>query len=415
MRIAYTFKTAIRALRTNKSRSALTILGIVIGITAIMMVMALGKGAQDLILGEIQGIGSKTIVVRPGREPEGFSEVGMLDTLFSDSLKARELDALQSKSNVPHLARIIPIVYGNATISYEDEIFRGMVLGTSEILPEMFDLSQDKGTFFTDEDVLGSSDVIVIGSKIKEELFGESDAIGEKVRIQGKNFRIIGTLEKKGEATMMNFDEMAAVPYTTAQSYILGTKHFGELIIEADEETNVDITVKDIENTLRDMHNITDPDKDDFYVNTQQDLLDMVGTVTNILKFFLAAVAAISLLVGGVGIMNIMLVSVTERTREIGLRKSLGATNGNVMNQFLVESVTLTVTGGVIGIALGTGLSFLVALALSYALNTAWLFSFPWDAALLGVGVSAIVGLVFGLYPAKKAAAKSPIEALRYE
>lgn len=415
MKLKHTLKIAIKALRTNKSRSALTILGIVIGITAIMMVMAIGKGAQDLIIGEIQGIGSKTIVVRPGREPEGFSEVGMLDTLFSDSIKQREVDALLKKSNVPNLAKLVPIVFGNETISYGNEIFRGMVLGTSELLPEMFDLAQEEGTFFTKDDVLGRSDVIIIGSKIKKELFGESDAIGEKIRIKGKNFRIIGTLKKKGEATMMNFDEMAAIPHTTAQSYVLGIKHFQELIIEADKEENVDLVVKDVERTLRDMHNITDPDKDDFYANTQQDILEMVGMVTDILKFFLAAVAAISLLVGGVGIMNIMLVSVTERTREIGLRKAIGATEGNIMTQFLMESVALTLTGGFIGILLGTGLSFLTAYGLSYALGSPWLFSFPLSAALLGLGVSAFVGLVFGLYPARKAARKSPIEALRYE
>ncbi|PIR66507.1 MAG: multidrug ABC transporter substrate-binding protein [Parcubacteria group bacterium CG10_big_fil_rev_8_21_14_0_10_36_14] len=415
MKLKYIAKIAISALRTNKSRSALTILGIVIGITSIMIIMSLGKGAQNLIIGEIQGIGSKTIAILPGRKPEGFSDTSMVSSLFSDSLKERDVDALSKKSNVPHAAKIIPIVFGNETLGYGNEIYRSTVIGSSEEITEIYDIDVEDGSLFTKDDVLARSDVVIIGHKIKEELFGQSDAVGEKIKIKGKNFRVIGVLPHKGEASFMNFDETALTPYTTAQTYILGIKHFQRLVVEADSEENVDITVKDIEATLRAMHNITDLDKDDFYVNTQADLLETISTVTNVLKFFLAAVAAISLIVGGIGIMNIMLVSVTERTREIGLRKAIGATENNVLTQFLMESIALTLTGGIIGILLGTGFSFLLAYGLSYALGSPWLFSFPWDAVLLGVGVSGIVGLVFGIYPAKKAASKSPIEALRFE
>ncbi|MBU1179938.1 ABC transporter permease, partial [Patescibacteria group bacterium] len=382
MKLKYTFGIAIKALKTNKSRSALTILGIVIGITSIMMVMAIGKGAQNLILGEIQGIGSKTIDVAPGRQPEGFSQTGMLDALFSDSLTLRDVEALKKKTNVPNLAKIIPMVYGNETLSYGNEVYRGTILGSSEGIFDIYNAYPSEGTLFTSDDVLGLSDVVVIGNKIKEELFGESDAVGEKIKIKGKNYRVIGILPSKGEASLMTLDEMVVMPYTTAQSYIMGIKYFNEMLIEADTEENVDIVVKDIELTLRSMHGITDPDKDDFYINTQEDMLELVGTVTDVLKFFLAAVAAISLLVGGVGIMNIMLVSVTERTREIGLRKAIGATEKDILTQFLMESVALTLTGGVIGILLGTGFSFLLAYGLSYVLGSPWLFSFPLDAAL---------------------------------
>lgn len=419
MKIIHTIKIAAKALKTNRSRSALTILGIVIGITAIMMVMSLGQGAQNLILGEIQGIGSKTIAVLPGRAPEGFSDVGMVDSLFSDSLKQRDLDALRKKSNVPHGTKIMPIVFGNETLSYGNEIFRGMIIGATEEISDIYDTYPEAGAFFTNDDALGRASIVVIGHKVKEELFGEEiddeEVIGEKIKMAGKSFRVVGVLPHKGEATFVNFDETVFTPYTTAQTYILGIKHFNRIVVEADEEENVDATVKDIEITLREMHGISDPDKDDFYVNTQGDILEMVGTVTNVLKFFLAAVAAISLLVGGVGIMNIMLVSVTERTREIGLRKAIGATSANVLTQFLIESVLLTATGGFIGIMLGSAFSFLVAFGLSKALGTAWLFTFPVGASLLGLGVSGAVGLIFGLYPARKAASKSPIEALRYE
>ena len=186
-------------------------------------------------------------------------------------------------------------------------------------------------------------------------------------------------------------------------------------MVEADKETNVDQTVSDIEATLRASHGITDPDKDDFFVETQADAMEMVGTITNVLTLFLAAIAAISLLVGGVGIMNIMLVSVTERTREIGLRKAIGATDANILTQFLLESVILTCLGGVLGVTFGAGISLLASIILTKALNQTWGFTVPLTAVLLGLGVSAFIGLAFGLYPARQAAKKSPIEALRYE
>ena len=208
---------------------------------------------------------------------------------------------------------------------------------------------------------------------------------------------------------------MVIVPYTTAQQYILGIKHFQHIIVEADSEANIAQTVEDIKITLRNSHNITDPEKDDFNVSSQADAMAMVSTIMNILTLFLAAVAAISLIVGGVGIMNIMLVSVTERTREIGLRKAIGATDKNILFQFLLESVVLTASGGIIGIILGASFSFLTSLTLSKFWNLNWAFVFPVQAALLGFGVSAFVGLIFGLYPARQASKKSPIEALRYE
>ena len=239
--------------------------------------------------------------------------------------------------------------------------------------------------------------------------------MGQKIKIKGQNFKIIGILGKKGQSTFVNFDTAAIVPYTTVQQYILGIKYFNRIIVEADSEANVNLTAEDIKITLRNSHNITDPDKDDFFVETQADAMKTVGTITNVLTLFLISVAAISLIVGGVGIMNIMLVSVTERTREIGLRKALGATRKNILTQFLLESITLTTIGGVIGILLGASFSFLASLVLSRYLALNWSFTFPLSASIIGIAVSAAVGLIFGLYPARQAAKKSPIEALRYE
>jgi len=412
MNISYSFKTAIKGLRTNGSRSALTILGIVIGITAIMMVMSLGQGAQNLILGQIQSMGSKVIEIKPGREPKGFSDILQI---FSNSLKEKDLIALRKKENLPYAKTVQPLVFGSATAVFENESYNLNIFGVAEGFGKNYDVDVDEGRAIDDEDVKNRADTVVIGSKVKEELFGFSDAIGQKIKIKGRNFRVIGTLAKKGQVSIINFDDVALIPWTTAQQYVFGIKHFQHILVEAESEDLVNKTVEDIKMTLRTSHNITDSSKDDFSIGTQAQAMEQVSTIMNILTLFLTAVAAISLIVGGVGIMNIMLVSVTERTREIGLRKALGATEKDILFQFLLESITLTAVGGIIGIILGTFLSFLTSWAITKFGNMDWAFSFPVQAALLGIGVSALVGLIFGLYPARKASHKSPIEALRYE
>ncbi|MBI5152189.1 ABC transporter permease [Candidatus Peregrinibacteria bacterium] len=411
MHLKYSLKTAIVGLKTNRSRSILTILGIVIGITAIILISSLGAGAQALILGQLQGMGTKTIAVLPGRQPKSLMDATQI---FSDSLVNKDLDALKRKTNVPYLAKIMPIVFGADTAFNGNESYRLTIFGASDLVTKIFDIYPTEGEFFTDEDVRSRADVVVIGSKVKKELFGSASALGQKIRIKGKNFRVVGILPEKGQSTM-NFDEAAIIPHTTAQQYIFGIKYFHRLIIEANAEENVSSTIRDIEITLRNSHGITDPDKDDFHVETAADIISRLGVITSVLTLFLVAVAAISLIVGGIGIMNIMLVSVTERTREIGLRKSIGATNGNILFQFLLEAVLLTGIGGAIGICLGAVFSFLASLGLSRVVSMDWSFTFPLSAALIGLFVSGLIGLVFGLYPAKQAAKKSPIEALRYE
>lgn len=412
MTIKHSVKLALVGLRTNKTRSALTILGIVIGVTAIIMVVSLGRGAQNLILGQIEGIGARTIGIVPGRVPKGPTDV--LATLTA-SLKQRDLDLLSRKENLPHQDGIMPIVFGSETASYEGQTYRPTIFGGTEMMAEIYDAIPDQGRNMSEDDVRGSADVVILGSKVAEELAPGQDLLGERIKIKGRNFLVIGLLPKKGGSSLFNFDEIAMMPYTTAQNYIFGIKHYNRIVVRADTEANINSTVEDIKATLRNAHNITDPDKDDFGVETQADAMKTVGTILNTLTLFLAMVAAISLVVGGIGIMNIMLVSVTERTREIGLRKALGATNKNILTQFLLEATILTGIGGLVGILLGSGLSFAIALVISKVYGLAWSFTFPWQAALLGIVVSGAVGLIFGIYPAKKAAAKSPIEALRYE
>lgn len=414
MNFITTAKTSLKALRAHLGRSLLTILGIVIGVVAIVLVVALGQGAQDLILDQVQSIGSNTIIVRPGRQPTGPSDAA--DTILSDSLKQRDVTALLKTANVPDLESVAPAVLVPGAISYENTLFRGTVLGwTPEALGQVFNVYPDRGTFFSADDVKQAARVIVIGNKVKEELFGDSDALGEFITVKGQKLQIVGILPPKGQVSAFDVDEIALIPYTTAQKTILGIDYFHEFFIRAKSDVNIDVVVEDIKATLRETHNITDPKKDDFFVVTQASVIETVKTVTQTLTIFLVAIASISLMVAGIGIMNIMLVSVTERTQEIGLRKALGATNRNILLQFLIESLILTSTGGIIGTTIAIALAALVSYVAQTYFDIAWPFTLPLGAILLGVGVSSAIGLIFGIYPARKAANKNPIEALRFE
>ncbi len=412
MTLRNTFKTAVKGLLTHKSRSVLTILGIVIGITAIMLVMAVSQGAKDLILSQIQGLGSQTIIVRAGREPRGPSDFA---SIFTASLKDREVAALKNPAFVRGVVAVAPNVIGSGTALYGSETKNASLLGTTPDILQALEIQPRYGSFFNESDVAGRTSVAVLGSQVKQDLFGDSDAVGETIKFYDRNFKVVGVFDKIGQIGAFDIDSNIIIPVSTANQYLLGSDHYTVIMVRVQSEAIVEQAADDIRLTIRELHGITNPDKDDFFVATQADLAARVGTITGILSALLLSVAAISLVVGGIGIMNIMLVSVTERTREIGLRKAVGATTSDILKQFLIESVLLTSAGGVIGISLGAFLSFIVSIVLTNFLAVNWRFAFPINGALIGFGVAALVGLVFGIYPARQASLKSPIEALRHE
>ncbi|HRS47749.1 MAG TPA: ABC transporter permease [Candidatus Paceibacterota bacterium] len=412
MKSNYILKTAFQALKSNRSRTFLTLLGVTIGVASIIMVMSVGEGAQNIIIDQIEGLGSNMLTIMPGQRTQGISAFAQI---YLDSLTKKDIELLKLKSNVPDLEEISPLVYTGANFTYGKEAYQSMIAGGAENLSTLFDVYPQEGSFFTKEDVENNSNVVIIGSKIKKELFGLSNPIGERIKINNKNFRVIGVFPEKGTVSSLNLDEVAIAPYTTVQNYLIGSKSFNTILVKVNSTANIERAKADITSTLRMSHNIKDPSKDDFYITTQTDIVNRLTIITTIFTMLLTSVAAISLVVGGIGIMNIMLVSVTERIQEIGLRKALGATNNDILYQFLTEAVLLTMLGGIVGIILGSVLSFGISLLMTRILGITWSFVFPVSAALIGFFVSVLVGLGFGIYPARNAASKNPIESLRYE
>jgi len=410
------FKTSTRSLLHGKMRSLLTMLGIVIGIASVIVLMSIGQSAQDLILNEVQGIGSNLIIIMPGAPSNGkFSAPASAQGIVITSLQQQDIDALQREPSVdlavPEVRGQAEIVYGNnnATVSY--------VGSTADFFAVSNLAKVSEGQIFTKSDVDSANHVVVIGPTLAQTLFGPNiDPINKTIRVKDVSFRVIGVLDKSGTGAFgIDIGNIVIMPVTVAQKQLLGITYFNVIIVQANADYNIDFATSRISFTLQHDHGITDPNKDDFNIETQADILSLLGNITSILTLFLAAIASISLVVGGIGIMNIMLVSVTERTREIGLRKAVGATNNDILQQFLIESVLLTFAGGVVGIAVGAAIVGLVYVVLANFTTIGWVFAFPLSAVILGLVVSGVAGIAFGIYPANQAAHKNPIDALRYE
>ena len=401
------------ALEHGKTRSLLTMLGIVIGIASVIILMSIGQSAQDYILGQVQGLGSNLIFVIPGGTNGKFQSPAASQGIIIKTLVQQDVDAL---SREPSVSAVLPLVSGAADAVYGDNNMNITYQGVTANFFPIRDFATQEGYPFTQTDVDSLNHVTVIGSDLAKTLFGNLDPLGKSIRLDNTSFRVVGVLEPKGTGPGgVNQDDLALIPVTVAQNQMLGITYFNYILVSANPAYDVSFVKTRIQSVLEGDHGITNSNKDDFTIETQADVLSLLGNITSILTLFLAAIASISLVVGGIGIMNIMLVSVIERTREIGLRKAVGATDQDILQQFLIESVMLTFFGGIVGILIGAIFVTLAWLVIAKILGMAWTFAFPLSAVLIAVVVSTACGVAFGIYPARQAAKKSPIEALRYE
>lgn len=388
-------------------------LGMIIGISSVIIVMSIGASAQGLILNQIKGIGSNLVGILPGASSEDGPPAAIMGITVT-TLKYEDALALAKKENVPHADAVAAYVKGTATISWQNRNIDTNITGTTASYIEVEDVEVEFGRFFTLDEEKTISRVVVLGSEVAEDLFENFDPVGQTVKVKRESFRVIGVMKERGSVAFQNEDDQIFISLKTAQKLLLGINHLGFVRAKIDDTKNLDQSVEDIKMTLRERHDIDDPAFDDFTVRNVQQALDVFTQVTDALKFFLASIAAIALLVGGIGIMNIMLVSVNERIREIGLRKAVGAKRSNITNQFLVETIVVSLGGGLIGIALGALVSGVIAIVANY-LGYEWDFIITINAIVLAAGVSILIGFIFGLYPARKASKLDPIDALRYE
>lgn len=403
------FLEALESLSGNKMRSGLTVLGIVIGVAAVIAMLAVGQGAEASITGSISGIGTNLLFVFRG-DPD--------DTVRNPKpLTLGDAAALRDQFAAPSIEAVAPALQGNGTVSFGGEQTAPQIFGVTPDYFQVRNMELAEGEFITEEHMLGRASVVILGPETAEALFGHSDGVtGETVRIEGQPFRVIGVLQSKGGGAFGSEDDQAIMPFTTAQARLIRRSTSDRVDIIFVQAVSGDVVTQaseEITAILSTRHR-SEIGVNDFTIFTQQDLLTTFASITGILTIFLGGIAGISLLVGGIGIMNIMLVSVTERTREIGLRKALGARKRDILTQFLTESSLLSLIGGVIGIMLGWLISFGVG-QIAAASGTAFTPIVGMDAVALATIFSAAVGLFFGIYPANRAASLEPVEALRYE
>ncbi len=415
------FKQSVKALRSNLVRTGLTTLGIVIGIGTVILVLSAGEGFRSLINAQLDAFGTNTLYIQtrvpPTTKNKGAGAASAdqsraASPVVITSLKERDIEDIKKLNNI---SGAYGMVVGQKVISYRNVEKSILFYGASA---SRFDIDKGKlteGRFFTQGEDTGADQVVILGNSLATDLFGQQDPINQLVRLGDMNFTVIGVYESRG-GLGGDQDNTLYMPLRTAQKKVLGIDHLLMAIVQVNDINIAEATAEDIRMVLRQNHNTdeTNPDKDDFVVQTQADALGTFNTIFNGITILLIAIAAISLIVGGVGIMNIMYVVVTERTSEIGLKKALGAKPSDILNEFLIEAVLVTVIGGVFGIIFGSFLGWVVSLVANAA-NLAWTFAVPLYSIFIAVGVSATIGILFGVLPAREAAKLDPIRALQYE
>jgi putative ABC transport system permease protein len=397
----------------SKLRTSLTVLGIVIGIASVIVVMSAGKSAQSLILDQVRNVGSNLIVVLPG-ESEEDGPPAIAYGIAVTTLTEEDVQAIANRENIPYVTAASGYATGNAVASYKSERFSVNFNGVSPSYIEVENAKIADGRFFTEEENDSVARVAVLGASRARDLFGRSDPIGERFSLGQQSFRVVGVLAERGFVAFSNPDSEVFIPLSSAQRLVLGIDYLSYARIRIDDETNIERAKGYIEQLLRDRHNIETEEPSDFSVRSAAATLDILKGVTDALSAFLIGVASVALLVGGVGIMNILLISLKQRVRDIGLRKALGALDGDIFLQFLVESVVISLAGTAIGVAMGMGITFLAAIVIQ-SMGYAWTFSLTLESVGLAFGIALLIGILFGLYPARKATKISPTEALRYE
>ncbi len=407
---------AFKQMKRNKGRAGLTIFGITIGVAVVILVLSAGNGVKGLVLGELDSFGSNWIDIEVKVPSTGKASLENVQSLAGGvtitTLTYEDAEKVSALDNITDIYAGVTTqaVFAHGAEKKQPTIFAVtpsyVNIDTGTILKE--------GRFYSEEENSAAAQVVVLGADLKDTLFGNDTAVGKNIKVGGKSFRVVGELEERGATGFFNYDEIAYIPLKTAQKKLMGIDHVLWIIGQMEDAAKSEATAEEIRWLVRERHDITDPDKDDFSVTTQQESVEVINTVFFGIQALLVVLAAISLLVGGVGIMNVMYVSVVERTFEIGLRKSVGATEKSIRSQFLTEAVVLTLFGGVIGIAAGIALSFLVAVGAQFG-GLDWQFIISVPSIIIGTVFSVAVGLVFGYFPAKRAASLDPITALRQE
>ena len=398
------FLMAWASLIANKLRSLLTMLGIIIGVAAVIALVSIGNGVKQDIENSISSLGSNLLVVLPGapRTPGARSSQGSMKSLkISDYEAIAKLEGVKAAS---------PMTNGSYVVIYQNKNWTTSVAGVNSNFQDVNNWTMTSGRFFSDKNVQNRERVAVVGQTVVKNLFADEDPVGKEIRVKNIPFRVIGVLKSKGNGTMGNDqDDTVLIPYTTSMERVEGIDYLRRVYVVPKDDEGIDRLQADIENLLRVRHNIKDTNLDDFNIQNMKSIMETVAQTTGTFTLFLGAVAAISLVVGGIGIMNIMLVSVTERTREIGVRKALGATYSVIVTQFLIEAVVISLMGGFIGIAFGIGASKVIGMV--SGMST--VVSVP--TIIMSFAFSMAIGLIFGIYPARKAAKLNPIDALHYE